>query len=158
MKHWTMFAAGAATGALLMYFLDAANGGRRRALVRDKLVATGHDVARRAGRNARRVIDQARGIAATGNVDRTSRSEPASDRQLHERIRSRLGRLVSHPGAVRVQVNEGQVRLEGHILTRELDPLLQELRAMPGVRVLQNARQAHESAEHIPQLQGRETA
>ena len=157
MKHWTMFAAGAATGALLMYFLDAANGGRRRALVRDKLVATGQDVARRADRNARRVIDQAHGIAATGNLDRMSRSEPASDHQLHERIRSRLGRLVSHPGAVHVQVNDGQVRLEGH-MAMELDLLLAERGAMPGVHALQNTLLAHESAEHVPQLQGRATA
>ena len=104
------------------------------------------------------MIDQAHGIAATGNLDRMSRSEPASDHQLHERIRSRLGRLVSHPGAVHVQVNDGQVRLEGHILAKELDLLLAELGAMPGVHALQNTLQAHESAEHVPQLQGRATA
>ena len=154
-KNLGAFVAGAAAGALLMYYLDTANGRRRRAMVRDKVVAAGHDVADLAERNARRMVDQARGVMATGHLDRMSRTPPESDHQLHERIRARLGRLVSHPGAVHVEVSDGgRVRLEGHILQQELAALLQQLQDMPGVTALQNELQAHESPEHIPALQG----
>jgi osmotically-inducible protein OsmY len=159
MKHLPSFLGGLAAGALLMYYLDAANGARRRALVRDRIVSAGHDVADYAGHKGKLALGRVKGVVATGRLDRVSSRPPESDRQLHERIRARLGRLCSHPGAVHVEVEEGHVRLTGHVLAREIDPLLDQLRSMPGVQTVQNALAVHDGPEHVPALQGgRQTA
>jgi hypothetical protein len=155
MKDLPSFLLGAAAGALLMYYLDAQGGGRRRALVRDKLVHAGHELEDYAEAKGKRAVDKARGVLATGRFDRQTSAEPAADAQLHDRIRARLGRLVSHPRAVEVEVQDGSVRLSGHALVRESDPLLSQVREMPGVREVRNALQLHERAEGVAELQGR---
>jgi hypothetical protein len=70
---------------------------------------------------------------------RFASGKPASDTQVRERVRARLGHLVSHPRAIAVEVNEGIVRLSGHVLTKEIDGLLTQLTGMAGVRKVQNA-------------------
>jgi osmotically-inducible protein OsmY len=154
MKHPLSFLGGLLTGMLFMYYLDAQSGGRRRALVRDKLVSAGHDIEDFAEAKSRRAIDRVKGMAATRSLDRTTRSEPESDQQLHDRIRARLGRTVGHPKAVHVSVEQGCVALRGHVLRKDVDPLVSELRGMPGVTEVRNELQVHDSAEGIPELQG----
>jgi hypothetical protein len=68
-------AAAAAAGALFMHYLDSKNGARRRAQVRDKVMASGHDIGLRAQDAARRATGRMKGMAAglRGAV------EPASD-------------------------------------------------------------------------------
>lgn len=154
MKTLLPVAAGAAAGALLMYYLDARSGGRRRALARDKLVAAGHDAGAFAQAKGKRAADKARGVLATGRLDRRSTSEPESDEQLQGRIRSRLGRLLSHPKAVHVEVEGSRVALSGHLLASEVDAVLAEIRAMPGVKHIQNKLDVHENAQGVPELQG----
>lgn len=154
MRTLTSFVAGMAAGALAMYYLDASSGARRRTLARDKLVATGRDVSDHAQHKGRHVADHVKGVAATGRLDRVSRRAPESDQQLHERIRSRLGRLLDHPGSVHVEVQDGHVRLTGHVMASELDRLLDDLRRLPGVEAVQNALAAHDGPDHVPELQG----
>lgn len=155
LRHPLSFAAGMAAGALLMYYLDAQGGGRRRALVRDKLVAARHDAADFAEAKGKRAVDHLQGYAATRRADRLSRHEPESDQQLHDRIRSRLGRLVSHPRSVDVEVHGGEVCLRGHIFTREQDELLRQVRSISGVDTVRSELMCHDTAEGIPELQGR---
>lgn len=100
MKHPLAFLAGVLAGALVAYCLDSVSGGRRRALVRDKLVSTGHELAAIGELKAKRAMGYIKGIAATGHLDRVSRAEPATDQQLHDRIRARLGQVISHAKAV----------------------------------------------------------
>lgn len=64
----------------------------------------------------------------TRHRDRVTRSEPRSDQQLHDRIRARLGRVISHPKSVHVGVSQGHGVLTGHILTQEDDKLLDEVK------------------------------
>lgn len=143
-----------AAGAAAMYYLDPETGRSRRALLRDKLVGASHDAARLARREARHAADQVRGMVATGHLDRVSRSEPHSDAQLRERVRSRLGRLVSHPRAVEVEVNNGVVRLSGDVLSKESDGLLSQVREMAAVRQVVNAMTTHEHPDEITKLHG----
>jgi len=149
------FAAGLAAGALIMYYLDTRAGGRRRALVRDKIVAASHDAADLAKKKGKRAADRLGGIVATGHLDRVTSAEPESEQQLHDRIRARLGRVVSHPKSVDVAVDGACVRLSGHILTKELDGVLDEVKGMAGVEALHNQLMCHDSAQGIPELQGR---
>jgi osmotically-inducible protein OsmY len=154
MKNLVSLAGGLLAGAAAMYYLDSRNGARRRALVRDKLLAAGHDVADVAQAKGKRVTDKVKGVMATGRLDGETRSTPETDHQLHERIRSRMGHVASHPKAIHVDVDQGNVRLTGDILARELDKVLAEVRGVAGVRAVRNELNVHDSADHIAALQG----
>ena len=139
MKHIVNVAAAFVAGALAMYYLDSNMGRRRRALARDKIAGVSRDAADLVEGAGKHVADRVRGAVATGSLDRTSSAQPQSDAQLRERVRSRLGHLVSHPGAIEVAVEEGVVRLTGQVLAKELDGLLSQLTGMAGVRKVHNA-------------------
>lgn len=156
MRPLPSFVAGMAAGAFLMYYLDASSGGRRRALVRDRMVSAGHELGRYAQQDHADGADRAGGLAAgPRRMARFSTRTPESDHWLFDRIRSRLGRLVSHLGAVHVEVEEGHVRLTGHVLAAEIERLLDVVRRMPGVQAVQNALAVHEDARNVPELRGR---
>lgn len=140
----------AAAGALTMYYFDPQLGRHRRALVRDKTVSTYHDVGDFARKRTRRAGDRLRGL---GHALRPS-TAPSDDHTLHERIRAKLGRMVTHPRAVHVEVDEGRVRLTGHILIDEVDRLIAMVSAMKGVDTVDNQLEVHEDAGNIPALQG----
>lgn len=158
MKHHPLSVlAGFAAGMIAMFYLDAANGARRRALVRDKLVRAGHQLSDLAEAQGKHIANRAKGIAATHRLDRKSHRAPQSDAQLHDRIRAHLGRVVSHPGSIHVDVQGGCVCLRGDVLTREQEVLCREVQDMAGVREVRNEMQAHDSPEGVPGLQGRQT-
>jgi hypothetical protein len=154
MKDRFSLVAGFAAGALAMYYLDPRAGRRRRALARDKVVAVGHEAAWLADAKRKRAIDHLKGWLVTRRFDRHTRKQPESDQQLHERIRSRLGRVVSHPRSVDVHAENGRVHLGGHIFTWELHALLSEVKHMAGVKSLDHELICHDSAAGIPELQG----
>lgn len=146
---------GIAAGAVVMFFFDTVSGRRRRALVRDKFVGAGHDAAYLVQAKSKRAADHLKGLFVTRHLDRHTRSTPGSDQQLHDRIRARLGRVISHPKSVTVEVNQGRVCLTGHILAKELDPLLNEVKHNVGVTAVDNQLICHDSAQGVPELQGR---
>lgn len=94
LSHISLLAVGIVAGAVVMYFFDVISGGRRRALVRDKIVGAGHDAAYFAQAKGKRAADHVKGLFTTRRLDRVTRSEPQSDQQLHDRIRARLGRVI----------------------------------------------------------------
>ena len=69
-------------------------------------------------------------------------------------MRSKLGRVVSHPHAVEVKTNKGIVTLSGPVLADELHPLLDAVAAVSGVKSIENWLEVHEHAGEIPALQG----
>jgi hypothetical protein len=151
MKHNLLGKLGAlATGALAMYYLDPQMGAQRRALLAD-LVTSGlrgepAGGARLQSRLARR------------SYHRAVRVDPQADAELRARIQERLGRLVSHPRALDVRVDNGVVRLSGDVLARERDGLLLQVREMAGVQKLVNAMTAHETPDGIADREAREEA
>lgn len=155
MRHPVPFFTGAVVGALAMYYSDSVSGPRRRALARDQFVAAWHEVCELAEAKGKRAVDHLKGVAATGHRNRETRSPPQSDQQLHERIRARLGRLVSYPKAIEVQVEQGRVCLKGHVLTAEQAPLISEVSDMAGVTVLRSELVCHDRANNIAELEGR---
>src|SRR5918999_3993524 len=92
--------AGVLAGAGLMYLLDPDRGARRRALVRDQAMRAQHRLAEGAEATGRDLRNRALGTAA--ELRSRFRRESAGDEILHERVRSVLGRVVSHPGAIEV--------------------------------------------------------
>ena len=129
-------AAAFAAGAAIMYYLDPETGRRRRAMVREQGVGAGHDIEDFARTRSKRAADQVRGAVARTRA-RVVR-EPVDDDRLRERIRSNLGRLVDHPGAVNVQVHDGHVVLGGNAGQGEIERLLDAVEAIPGVEAVDN--------------------
>ena len=125
-----------AAGAAAMYYLDPATGRRRRALARDQGVAARHEVEDYARAKSRRAANRMRGVLAKTRAKIAPR--PLDDGQLHDRIRARLGRVVSRPGAVEVKVDDGYVVISGNALEDEIDELLDTLSAMRGVKGVDN--------------------
>jgi hypothetical protein len=76
------------------------------------------------------------------------------DWRLVERVRARLGRVVSHPRAIDVHVSNGAVTLIGPILADEVERVVSAVASVRGVEAVLNELEPHESAEGIPSLQG----
>jgi hypothetical protein len=135
-----------------MYLLDPAKGSRRRALARDqaaRLAGRGRTVLGKAGRD---LANRATGaVAATKSRFRGSE---ADDAVLEARVRTQLGRAVSHPGSIDVTVEDGAVTLRGLVLEEETAELLKEISSVPGVRRVRNEMQAHQEPGDVPGLQG----
>ena len=130
------FATAFAAGAALMYYLDPIAGRRRRALARDRGVSVGHDAEHFARAKSRHAVDRAQGLVARARAGLSH--APVDDGQLHGRIRTKLGRLVAHPGEVSIEVNGGQVVLRGHASDAEIEDLTAALVAMRGVEHVDN--------------------
>lgn len=158
MKHILNVTAAFAAGALAMYYLDSTMGRRRRALARDKVIGVAHDAADLVEARGKRMVDRAKGVMAAGNLDRTSSTEPQTDAQLRERVRSRMGHLVSHPRAIDVTVEDGIVRLSGQVLAKELDGLLSQISEMKGVRKVHNALASLNDPSGFGEVQRQEAA
>lgn len=143
----------AGMGAILMYFLDPGRGRRRRRLVRDKVVHAAHAVGDAASTTGRDLANHARGLAVAARRPLASGDEE-DDAVIHERVRSELGRVVSHPGAIEVRSQQGMVTLLGPVLEREAGPLLARVKRVRGVRAVEDQLDRHETAGNVPALQG----
>ena len=144
----------AGIGAGLMYLFDPQNGRRRRALLRDQTVHM-----RRLARDASRVTARdlaGRGAGMMALIARrlNGAEQAASDSALTDRIRARLGRVVSHPHAVHVASRDGRVTVSGPILAVEAPRLLETIRSVAGVHAIDDRLQIHERAGNISALQG----
>ena len=66
-----------------------------------------------------------------------------------------FARLVSYPRSVDVEVHGGEVCLRGHLLTKEQDELMREMQQITGVESVRSELVCHDTAEGMPELQGR---
>lgn len=146
---------GAATlGALAMYLSDPDRGRRRRALAWHKIqsaaVKTGDavNVARRDAGN------RMSGMQARINRSLSRRTDTPDDPVLEARVRTKLGRVMSHPHAIEVTAQSGHVVLGGPILSYEKQQLLDTVRAVPGITSVEDKLEIHDSPDGISLLQG----
>jgi len=149
---WTLFG-GLGAGALTMYFADPNRGKRRRATLRDAFVHSGHDIENFAQRFGRDVEHRAEGaVAETRRVFEDD--DDVSDSVLEQRIRTVVGRAVSHPHAVELNCTGGSVFLGGWVLADEVAELTSAVRAVRGVRELSTFLNTTDHPQHISALQG----
>jgi osmotically-inducible protein OsmY len=127
---------GMALGAGLMYLLDPDRGGRRRALLRDQLTRAGHDLEELTTSSARRVRNRAAGLAHEARAGLTERD--VDDRIVVERVRSELGRAVSHAHGIEVESYRGHVTLTGNIHPDEVNRLVRAVKGVRGVESVDN--------------------
>jgi uncharacterized membrane protein len=139
-------------GALLVYLLDPERGRRRRALARDKLVSAAHGVKDAVDTTTRDVTNRARGTVA--EIRSWAGRRPPSDAALAERVRSRLGFLVSHPRSIDVGVVDGRVTLSGLVLADEASRLFAGVNRVRGVRHVHDNLEVHQEPGNVPGLQG----
>ena len=147
---------GLGVGVGLMYFFDPDRGRRRRALVRDRLAHS-----RRIGVDA---LGVARRDAAHRTIGALSRlrggfgRRGVDDAVLVDRLRARLGRLVGHARTIEVGARDGVVTVYGAILRAEVPRVLAGLARVRGVKRVVNALEVHDTADHVPALQGGPTS
>lgn len=143
---------GLGVGAALMYLFDPERGNRRRALLRDKLSHVAHSTGETLDVKSRDAANRFHGLLARTRSLLTT--EPVPDAVLAERVRARLGHVVSHPGSIDVAVREGRVTLAGPALSREVDALLCKVGRVRGVTGVENKLELHEGPGSVPGLQG----
>ncbi len=153
MKPPKLLVAGLLLGAGLMYLLDPDRGFRRRSIARDRLGRARRRLEEGLSATARDVNNRSSGAF----VELRSRLEgdDADDAVIEERIRSRMGRLVSHPGAVEVAVIRGEVTLLGTVLEDELEELVNGVARVRGVTRVWNQLEVSTEPGGVPELQGR---
>ncbi|HET6342246.1 MAG TPA: BON domain-containing protein, partial [Gemmatimonadota bacterium] len=144
---------GLGLGAGLMYLLDPDRGRRRRALVRDQLSSRIGNSEAFLGKTVRDSANRSRGLVARAR-SRVTPGGRVTDDVLVERVRSKLGRYVSHPGAIEVDAHRGRVVLRGQILAGESEDLLSAVASVPGVHHVENELEVHERPGDVPALQG----
>ncbi|HLI83715.1 MAG TPA: SRPBCC family protein [Bryobacteraceae bacterium] len=145
--------AGFAAGAALMYFADPDRGRRRRALARDKFLAGVRDVRNEFDKAGRDFRNRSHGVAA--GVSSLWKTDEADGPVLVERVRSAIGRAVSHPHAVRARAGaNGSITLEGPVLRHEVDYLIRRVQAVRGVREVIDRLEVHDEAGGVSSLQG----
>lgn len=137
-------------GAGLMYLLDPVVGNRRRSLIRGKMTRAVNQSGEAIRDSGKYFSDRARGFYASTRSKLSH--EEVSDDTLAERVRSAIGRVVSHPGPIEVYVNEGVVSLCGPVLQSEVENLIQTARGVRGVECVEDRLEVHSTAD-IPALQ-----
>lgn len=155
-QKWSLMGSagvGAGLGAGLMYLLDPQGGRRRRALARDKTVSalktsgnaalkTGKDL----GNRTKGLVHEAGSRLHRGEVD---------DNVLCDRVRSKIGRIASHPADIEVTSLEGRVKLLGSVPVSEADRLLATVAKVKGVKDVDCQLQFLESDDALHQGNGK---
>lgn len=144
---------GLGVGAGIMYFADPQEGRRRRARLREAAVHTAHRAGAVADTSSRDAEHRFAGLAARALASVVEKPAP-SDEVLAARVRTRVGRLVAHPGAIDVTATAGRITLSGPVFEAEVDQLLNGVREVPGVAGIEDHLEPHAEAGNIPALQG----
>lgn len=153
-QAWGKWLAGAAIGAVAMYLSDPDRGKRRRALIRDKVVSTAHRSGDAIGVASRDLANRMQGMRAKTGRLFSRRGKTTDDQHLVERVRAKVGRAVSHPHAIKVHAQNGNVILSGPVFAHEKQQLLTAIHSVPGVRSIDDALQVHTNSSGVPSLQG----
>jgi len=140
-----------AGGAFATTLASALANPPRRAQLRNRVSSAASDTLDLMGKAARDARNRISGAAAAAKG--AVRGDEPSDEKLVARVRTKLGRLVSHPHAVEVKADHGHVTLSGPILASEVDLLVREVRRVRGVREVETTFEVHEHAD-VPSLQG----
>jgi hypothetical protein len=143
---------GMVLGAAGFSLFDPRGGAARRAKLRDKARSRGRDMVEEVHRRALDLKWRARGAIHEAKARLQEKGVP--DDILEERIRSQIGRPVSHPSALHVKAWNGCVELSGPVLAREVAQLLTTVRRVRGVKEVLNHLQVHQTPEKVPGLQG----
>ena len=134
MNQWRSGLTLAGLGAFAMYLLDPDRGKQRRARVKDAAVHTGYEAKKFSGRFQRDAANRVAGTIADAEKMLQWETPEVSDEVLLQRVRSAVGRSVSHARALDVKCKDGAVELSGWVMMYEVDDLVRAVRRVPGVK------------------------
>lgn len=152
MFRW--FMVGTVIGMVGMYFLDPKGGNRRRALMRDKTARADRLLMQFFDKRSRDIWNRVYGAYVELQTTWRERETGVEEEILIERIRSKLGRVCSHPKLVNIQVRNGHVWLTGLALKREIPRVYQVVKSVRGVHGVSNAIQAAKGEREISATAG----
>lgn len=153
MNRVTALVAASGLGAGLMYMFDPDRGKRRRAGAGNKVRHLANKTDDAIGKTCRDLANRISGFVAEAESV-LSAGGNVSDEVLVARVRSKLGRVVSHPRSIEVAVAGGRVTLSGPILAREVDRLLDGVSSIKGVLSVEHALEVHTEPGKLSGLQG----
>ncbi len=131
---WLSWMGGIALGAIAMYIADPVQGRRRRALIQDKLTHVTHSTSRLMDQTLHDAHNRWSGLQASAmRMISPRQAKPIDDHVLEARVRSRLGRAMSHMRDVKVHAHQGAVTLSGNLDSEEQEKVLRLVAAIPGV-------------------------
>ncbi|MBW3543377.1 MAG: SRPBCC family protein [Planctomycetes bacterium] len=148
----TTFSKGLALGAGLMYWFDPDRGRRRRAGIRDAINHAVCSVECFVDRGLRDLWNRVEGL--THDAQALVTGDDADDRTLEERVRSKIGRYVSHPRAIDVSSHDGRIVLHGSVLADEVDDLVNAVASVRGVSAVEPQLDVYEQPGNVSSLQG----
>lgn len=154
MNRFSAMLLGLGIGAGAMYFFDPRYGNRRRAMVTDQWNGLMNRTDNAIDTGVRDLRNRTRGILADAMAGISD--EPSSDWVIHERVRAEMGRMVPNAGAIKVDVNQGQVSLTGPVLQRDVDRLISRISIVRGVKGVTNNLMTYQEPGEMPNLQGTE--
>jgi gas vesicle protein len=126
----------AGAGAAMMYLFDPKRGKRRRAYVGEKAGHAAREAGREVERNTRDLSNRLRGAAVETSKRLTQNDAP--DEVLAEKVRSKLGRVLSHPRAIDVSAERGVVDLRGAVPRSERGRAIRTAESVRGVRIVRH--------------------
>lgn len=143
-----------ALGVGLMYLMDPQRGRARRAWLGDQVSSLVRRTGRTFYRRGQDMANRAYGAAhETGS--RLQSGGPVSSEQLLARVRSEMGRVVSHPRLVQVMTDaNGTATLTGVILASESDRLVSTIERIPGVNLVVNRLQVANNQQELDRMAG----
>ena len=151
---WLTWMGGIALGALAMYIADPVQGRRRRALLQDKFTHVTNSTSRLMDQTLHDAHNRRSGLHASAiQLLLPRQAKPIDDHVLEARVRSRLGRAMSHVHDVEVHAHQGTVTLVGNIDSEEKEKVLNLVAAIPGVESVNGPAQAQ--TEGAPLLRER---
>jgi hypothetical protein len=142
-------------GAMFMYLFDPIGGRRRRAMLRDQAVHLTRLTGDASSTLARDVRNRATGLRA--QLQRREDDDLFDDAVIEARIRSAIGRVSTHPGAIGVASVDGIVTIVGPVLAHEHGTILRAARRARGVVDVIDHTTQHEYGDSVPGLQGEGT-
>lgn len=123
---------GLGAGTAAAYLADPQLGKRRRAALARN---TGKFFKKAVQATSDSLIDAQNHLAgAIAGIKRNLEHREASDQVIEQRIRSRVGRVVSHPRKIHVVSDRGVATLWGVVLEKEVSSLIETVERVPGVR------------------------
>ncbi len=136
---------GLGAGAATAYLTNPQYGRKRRAELASGANRLLKKVVREGEKSLRDSQHRLAGLAA--QLWPGSESESPSDQVLEARIRSRLGRVTSHPRRIHVLCDQGTATLWGVVPEHELGVLVQAIEGIPGVTEVFNHLEVSRSEE-----------
>jgi len=135
-------------GAALMYMFDPVGGTRRRAMLRDQAAHLARRTRFASSAVASDLENRVAGLRS--RLLTAADATPVDDSVLEARVRSKLGRVSTHPGAIGVSSVDGIVTLTGPVLAHEHGTICRAVERVNGVVDVIDQTTEHEHAGTVP--------